>query len=105
MFAPFFRHWYSSGVAPAAATVNVADCPTVTDWLTGCVTIDAAALLGGGFADLLPELAEPAHPARTSPTRTAVKIVVQPRARDRCRTRCTSVEDLPRLSRCRSRNA
>src|SRR5438094_667167 len=42
MFAPFFCHWSLSGAVPAATTVNVAVCPAVTVWLTGCVVIVGA---------------------------------------------------------------
>ena len=41
-FAPFFCHWYANGAVPAAVTVNVAICPTVTVRLAGCVLIVGA---------------------------------------------------------------
>jgi hypothetical protein len=46
MFAPFFCHWYLSGAVPAATTVNVAVCPVVTVWFTGCVVIVGATAVG-----------------------------------------------------------
>jgi len=47
MLAPFFCHWYASGAVPVAVTVNVAVCPAVTAWFTGCVEIAGAT--GAGF--------------------------------------------------------
>jgi hypothetical protein len=53
MLAPFFRHWKVGGGLPLATTLKVADCPTVTVWLAGCMVMDAAAgwglLLGGAL--------------------------------------------------------
>ncbi len=45
MLAPFFCHWYASGTVPVATTVNVAVCPAVTVWFTGCVEIAGAVAL------------------------------------------------------------
>ena len=45
MFAPLRCHWYDSGAAPEAATVNVADWPTATVRFDGCDV-----MLGGAFA-------------------------------------------------------
>ena len=62
MFALFFCHWKLRGAVPSAPTVKVADCPTVTAWLTGGVAIvgaeDSDPL--AEFGVLIPTVAQPA---------------------------------------------
>src|SRR5258707_10289833 len=47
MSAQFYCHWWLSGALRGASTVNVAVCPAVTVWFTGCVVIVGAT--GAGF--------------------------------------------------------
>jgi hypothetical protein len=53
MFAPFFCHWYVSGAVPLATTLNVAVCPAVTVWFTGCVVIAGATELAEKFTPVM----------------------------------------------------
>ena len=72
MFALFFCHWKLKGAVPSAPTVKVADCPTVTAWLTGCV-----AIVGAEDADPLPEfgvlIPTVAQPANRNAKRIAIR--------------------------------
>jgi hypothetical protein len=41
MAVPFFFHWYVRVPVPVAATMKVAVCPAVMDWLAGWVVIES----------------------------------------------------------------
>src|ERR1019366_4561856 len=59
-------HWYASGAAPSAVTLNVAALPSTTLWSAGWVTTVGTVSGGGGASALPPQAAS----ARQMPAST-----------------------------------